>query len=46
MQWDYNRDGKRENVQFWADIDIESDGKDVKGHMLKSVPTHELIRES
>ena len=35
MTWDYNKDNKSERVQYWVDIDAETDGDQVKGEVVK-----------
>ena len=35
MAWDYDKDGEVEHVQYWVEIDIESDGKEVKGGLIR-----------
>jgi len=46
MTWDYDRDEEIERVQYWVDIDVEVDGDQVKGNVvkyLKNLDTGEKI---
>ncbi len=46
MAWDYNRDNKIERVQWWLDLDLETDGETVSGEAvryLKNLDTGEKI---
>ena len=46
MAWDYNKDKKIERVQWWFDVDIQTDGQTVKGEVvryLKNLDTGEKV---
>jgi len=48
MSWDYDRDDEIERVQYWIDMDVETEGDQVKGGVvryLKNLDSGEKIYE-